>query len=331
MNISVGRHSLSEKKLNSKLRGVLVPFPTPFDDGGELDARALRENIVRWNETGVCGYVALGSTGERVHLDERECLIVIETAREVVPESMAFVAGVGEQSTRGTIRDATRAARAGADAVLVITPHFYRGRMTNAALFDHFTAIADSSHVPVILYNIPQNTGVALAPEIIARLREHENIIGIKDSSGDMPALAETLRLAGDAPESFRIMTGHGGVLYPSLCAGVGGAILAAACVAPALCVEIFDAVEAGEHARARDLQARLSPIARAVTTVYGIGGLKAALDALGYRGGAVRAPLDAPDEAARAVIALLLSNLGERSGDEGRSVTDTRERLVGA
>ncbi|MCA1592867.1 MAG: dihydrodipicolinate synthase family protein, partial [Acidobacteria bacterium] len=114
---------MSDKTLNSKLRGILIPFPTPFDAGGEVDARAIRENIARWNETGISGHVALGSTGERVHLDEHERLKVVEAARESVPESMAFIVGVGAQSTRGTVREAASASRAGADAVLVITPH----------------------------------------------------------------------------------------------------------------------------------------------------------------------------------------------------------------
>ncbi|MGB8507168.1 MAG: dihydrodipicolinate synthase family protein, partial [Pyrinomonadaceae bacterium] len=236
---------MSEQTLNNRLRGIHVPFPTPFGADGEVDARAVRENIARWNETGISGYVALGSTGERVHLDERERLTVVEAAREVVSKSMAFIVGIGEQDTRRTIRDAALAARAGADAVLVMTPHFYRGRMTPAALVKHFTSVADASPVPIILYNIPQNTGVALTPETIARLGEHENICGIKDSSGDVATLMETLHLAGGAPERFRIMTGHAGVLYPSLCAGVSGAVLAAACVVPQLCVEVFEAVAA--------------------------------------------------------------------------------------
>ncbi|MBA3242609.1 MAG: dihydrodipicolinate synthase family protein, partial [Acidobacteria bacterium] len=180
-----------------KLRGILLPFTTAFDAGGEVDARALRANIERWNRTGVHGYVALGSTGERVHLDERERLGVVEAAREAVPHELVFVVGVGEQSTRATIADAQRMAGAGADAVLVLTPHFYRGAMTADVLFDYFTAIADASPVPVLLYNIPQNTGVALVPEVVARLSLHGNIHGLKDSSGDVLALTETLRLVG--------------------------------------------------------------------------------------------------------------------------------------
>ena len=300
--------STSGKFSAENLRGILLPFPTPFRAAGRIDTDALRANIERWSETGIDGYVALGSTGERVHLDERECLEVIETARAAVPEHLAFIAGTGQQSTHATIKEAHIAARAGADALLVITPHFYRGAMTPAALVEHFTAVADASPVPIVLYNIPQNTGVALAPETIARLAGHENIIGVKDSSGDFLNLVETLRLV---PRNFAVLTGNALLLYASLAAGAQGAILAAACTLPRAAVEIYKAVRAGDHARARELQQRLAPVASAVTTRYGIGGLKVALELCGYQGGAVRAPLAAPDDDARREIARLLAESG--------------------
>jgi 4-hydroxy-2-oxoglutarate aldolase len=289
------------------LRGVLLPFTTPFGVGGEVDAAALGANIERWNEAGVAGYVALGSTGERAHLDECERMEVVETARGCVGSGLAFIVGVGEQSTRGTIAEARRAVGAGADALLVLTPHFYRAAMSQEALAEHFAAVAEASNVPVVLYSIPQNTGVAIAPETVVRLSEHPNICGIKDSSGDLLNLSEMLRLAGGCHDDFAVLTGHAGVFYASLCAGACGAILAAGCVVPRLCVRIFEAFRAGDHAHALDLQQRLAPLARAVTTRYGIGGLKAALDLAGYGGGAVRAPLRAPGAEARAEIARLL------------------------
>jgi 4-hydroxy-2-oxoglutarate aldolase len=213
-----------------RLRGILLPATTPFDERGLVDTRALNANIERWNETGASGYVILGSTGERVHLDEREVSEVVEAARASVPSHLAFVVGVGGHGTRGSILEARRAAEAGADAVLVITPHFYRGQMTPAALATHYETIADASAVPLVLYNIPQNTGVALSPETIARLGEHANICGIKDSSGDMVNFLEMLRLQN---ETFAVLTGHASLLYAALSAGAQGAILAAGCVAP--------------------------------------------------------------------------------------------------
>jgi 4-hydroxy-2-oxoglutarate aldolase len=283
-----------------KLRGILLPCTTPFNEDGLLDTRALTSNVERWNETGASGYVLLGSTGERVHLDEREALEVVRTARASVPAHLAFVVGVGQHGTRGSIAEARRAAEAGADALLVITPHFYRGQMTHAALAGHYEAIADASTVPVVLYNIPQNTGVALSPETVARLSEHANVCGIKDSSGDMVNFLEMLRLQS---ETFAVLTGHASLLYAALSAGAQGAILAAACVAPRVAVQIARLVEAGRHEEAREWQRQFIPLARAVTTRYGIGGLKYALELAGYAGGEVRAPLPVPDETARREI----------------------------
>jgi 4-hydroxy-2-oxoglutarate aldolase len=298
------------KRLPMSLHGVLIPFTTPFAADESVDLKSLRANLGRWNETGVVGYVALGSTGERVHLDARERAAVVETARECVPREMSFVVGVGEQGTRGTIEECASASRLGADAVLVLTPHFYKGALTQAALASHFETVADSSPAPVILYNIPQNTGVALAPETVARLAAHENIAGIKDSSGDVANHVEMIRLTAERAEEFAVLTGHAGVFYPSLAAGAVGGILAAGCVLPRLCVEIYEAVRACEHERARESQRRLASVARAVTVRFGIGGLKYALDLLGFEGGGVRAPLAAPDEDARREIARLLEEV---------------------
>src|SRR3954469_938683 len=278
--------SARARRMPERLRGVLLPFPTPFGEDGGVNASALRSNIDLWNGAGVAGYVALGSTGERVHLDARERAAVVETARESVPREMSFVVGVGEQGTRGTIEECGSAARQGADAVLVLTPHFYKGALTQMSLASHFEAVADSSPVPVILYNIPQNTGVALTPETVARLSAHENIAGIKDSSGDVANFVEMIRLVGGRAEEFALLTGHAGVFYASLASGAVGGILAAGCVLPRLCVEIYDAVRGGEHERARESQRRLASVARAVTVRFGIGGLKYALGLLGFEGG---------------------------------------------
>jgi 4-hydroxy-2-oxoglutarate aldolase len=293
-----------------RLSGVLVPFPTPFGPAGAFDPQALRENVARWCETGVAGFVALGSTGERVHLDARERAELVETARACVPASSVFVVGVGEQGTRASIEECRAAASQGADAVLVLTPHFYKGAMTQGALASHFESVADASPAPVVLYNIPQNTGVALAPETVARLGRHPNIAGIKDSSGDVVNFVEMLRLTRESAEEFSVMTGHAGVFYAALASGAAGGILAAACVLPRLCVEIYEAARAGEHARAVELQRRLAPVARAVTVRFGVGGLKYALDLLGFAGGNVRAPLPSPDKDARREIARLLAEV---------------------
>jgi 4-hydroxy-2-oxoglutarate aldolase len=290
--------------LAEDLRGIILPFTTSFDVHEGVDTQSIGLNIMRWNNSGVAGYVVLGSTGERVHLEERECLAVVETARARVPEHLAFVVGAGQQSTRATIDEVRRVAEAGADAVLVITPHFYRAEMTQGVLIKHYLEVANAAPVPVVLYSVPQLTNVTLQPETIAKLSEHENIVGVKDSSGDVLALAETVRLV---PSDFAVLTGNGSALYPALCVGARGGILAIGCIAPRLAVEIYEAFQAGEHERARAGQERLTRVTRGVLGRYGISGLKAALDILGYAGGRVRAPLqDASDEARRDIAKIL-------------------------
>ena len=294
---------ITNAALEQNLRGILLPITTPFNSD-VVDHAALRSNIDRWSTTGITGFVVLGSTGERVHLDEREYLEVIETTRAVVSESMSLIAGAGQQSTVGTIREIKRAAEAGADAVLVITPHFYRSAMSQDVLISYYRSVADAAAVPLLLYSMPALTGIKIEPETVARLREHPNIVGVKDSSNNVAGFSETVRLC---PSEFAVMTGNGTVLLDTLRAGATGAILAVGCVVPEMCVEIFRAVKAGDLERASMLQSKLTPLAAAVTTRFGIGGLKAALDLAGYRGGSVRAPLQPPDESARAEIAMLL------------------------
>ena len=297
-----------------RLGGVLLPFPTPFDARDEVDTGALAANLARWNEAGVAGYVALGSTGERVHLDDGEARRVVAAARAAVPGELLFVVGVGQQSTRATIAEARRAADSGADALLVITPHFYRSALTQGALTEHYERVADAASAPVVIYSIPQNTGVTLAPETVGRLARHENVVGLKESSGDVVAFVEMLRAVGDA-ENFSMMTGHASALHASLAAGARGGILAVACAVPRFTAALVRAFESGDHARARAMQHQLIPLARAVTTRFGVGGLKYALDLGGYAGGAVRAPLRAPDDEARREIARLFAEFAEDEG----------------
>jgi len=290
--------------MSINLSGVLLPITTPFMANEDVDIKALKANIDLWNTTGITGYVVLGSTGERVNLDEREYLQVIETARRSVPETMAFIVGAGQQSTRGTIAEIERAAKAGAEAVLVITPHFYRPAITQQTLFEYYIAVAGAVSIPVILYSMPDLTGIKIEPDTAARLSEHKNIIGLKDSSNDVVKMHETVQMV---TEGFAVTVGNGTVFSEALQAGAVGGILAVGCVVPELCIEIYRAVKAGENDRATSLQEKLTPLARAVTRTYGIGGLKAAMEMAGYVGGGVRAPLQPATEAARAEIEELL------------------------
>lgn len=291
--------------MSLKLTGLLLPITTPFNDSQEIDFSGLATNLNRWNTAGVVGYVVLGSTGERVNLDESEYLRVIESARQATPPELSFIVGAGQQSTRGTIKEIERAAGVGAEAVLVITPNFYRSAITQAALIEYYTAVADAAKVPVLLYSMPDLTGIRIEPETAARLCEHQNIIGMKDSSNDVEKFRQTVAAVGP---DFAMMIGNGTVFADALHAGARGGILAVGCCAPPICLEILRAFQANEIDRAADLQHRLTPLARAVTKTYGIGGLKSAMEMAGYVGGAVRAPLRRPNEEAVAEIQQLLS-----------------------
>ncbi|HLE62280.1 MAG TPA: dihydrodipicolinate synthase family protein [Pyrinomonadaceae bacterium] len=286
---------------------MLIPFTTPFFSNGELDLQSLKANLNNWNKTGIKGYVALGSTGERVNLDEREYLEVIEAARAEVPEQRTFIVGAGQQSTLKTIAEIKLAAAAGADAVLVLTPHYYRPAITQEVLLDYYRAVADASPVEIILYSMPPLTGIKIEPQTVAQLSEHQNIIGVKDSSADVEEFTTTLRIVAN---NFSVLTGNGTVLRETFLAGAAGGILAVGCVVPEVCLEIFEAIRSHDDDRAARLQKRLTPLAAAVTVKYGIGGLKAALDMNGYKGGSVRAPLPVPGSRAREEIALLLNEV---------------------
>ncbi len=289
------------------LKGILLPTTTPFDRNGQILTSDISSNLKSWSAKGVIGFVVLGSTGERVHLDEREYLEVIDVSRAAINSDSVLIAGAGQQSTAGTIREIKSAARAGADAVLVITPYFYRPAMTQETLIDYYTAVADEAPVPVLLYSMPPLTGIKIEPETIARLSEHRNIIGVKDSSNDVAGFKQTVDLC---PADFAVMTGNGTVLLDTLRAGATGGILAVGCVVPEVCVDVFRAFKSGEEEHAASLQTKLTPLAAAVTTRFGIGGLKAALDLAGYRGGEVRAPLRGPDQNARNEIAALVKEM---------------------
>ena len=271
--------------------GIFPPIPTPFEpDRDEVDVGALRSNIGRWLAAGLDGIVAAGSNGEAPHLSEEETDRLIATAREATPEDRLLIAGTGRESTRASIHASRRAAALGADAVLVRTPSFYRSRMTVDVFVRHYEAVADACPAPVLLYNFTAVTGVDLPVQAVARLAEHPNIVGIKESNSDVEKVAMLVRAV---PETFSVLAGSLPTFYPSLCVGAAGGVLAAACVMPELCVRLLELVDAGRHEEARALQQRITPLARLVTSVHGVPALKAALDLVGMVGGRPRQPLE--------------------------------------
>jgi len=292
------------------LAGILPPVATPFVDD-EVDLAALRANCERWMATGLRGILLLGTNGEAPLIRDDEAVRLVAAAREVVPEDRVLLVGTGRQATRDVIALSRSVAREGADAVLVLTPSVYRNQLTPAALIAHYHAIADGSPVPVLLYNMPQATGVTLTPAIVQELASHPNITGIKESSGDVAVVGE---LVARVPRDFPVVVGAAASLYASLMVGATGAIVAIANVVPDLVVRLFDLARAGRHDEALALQRTLAPLAAAVTTGYGVPGLKVAMALAGYRPGQPRRPLVPLDEDASRKIRGLFETLSTRA-----------------
>ena len=271
------------------LRGVFPPITTPFtDDTRCVDVEALTRNADRWMTTGLRGLVVLGSNGEAPLVDEAESDTVIETVRRCVPTDRILIAGTGRESTQAAIAAAQRAAALGADAVLVRTPSYFKPQLTPSAFVDHYTAVADASPAPVLLYNFSALTGVTLVTDVVASLAEHPNIVGMKESGSDIGYVSS---LVDATPDDFILLVGSAPTFYASLLSGAAGGIMALACVVPDHCVELFELVRSNRLEEARELQRRLTPLARLVTGAHGVPGLKAALDLLGFHGGRARPP----------------------------------------
>jgi 4-hydroxy-2-oxoglutarate aldolase len=257
-----------------------------------LALNELKNNFQKWNQTGLSGYLVLGSNGEAVYLNEKEKIKVIEVSRESIPKSKIMIVGTGMESTQETIRFTNQVARMGADCALVVTPSYFKGSMKPQILHDHFISVAESSKIGILIYNVPQFTGINLEPEWVAKLSAHPNIVGIKDSSGNIGQLSEIIHLS---QKGFAVFVGSAPVFFPALCVGAVGGILAVANVVPQECVRIKNLFDQKKLDEARVLQNRLTPLAKAVTTKYGIGGLKIAMDLAGYFGGNPRPPLKRP------------------------------------
>jgi 4-hydroxy-2-oxoglutarate aldolase len=282
------------------LAGVFAPIPTPFDEQDAVDTKRLRAAIARWLARPLTGLVVLGSNGEAALMDDFEADRVIVAAREAIPRDRPFIVGTGRESTQAAVRAAKRAAEHGADAVLVRTPSFFKTQMTTEAFVRHYTAVADASPVPVLLYNFTAVTGVNLLPAAVTRLAPHPNIIGMKESNADIAQIAD---LVSGTPADFQVLAGTASTFYAALCVGAAGGILAPACVIPDACVRLFELARAGRHADAVQLQRELVPLARLLGQAYGVPGLKAALNLIGYDVGMPRPPLQpAPESAADAL-----------------------------
>jgi 4-hydroxy-2-oxoglutarate aldolase len=296
------------------LGGVLGPVITTFESAGESLAREpFRANVRAHVAAGLSGIVVCGSTGEAALLEDSERDLLTEWSRREVPDDHWLIAGVGAESTRLTVARARSAAERGADAVLVVAPHYYGAAMTNPALRAHYLRVADESPIAILLYNIPKYMHFALAPELVAELARHENIVGMKDSSGDEQLLRAYLQ--SQSPE-FAVLTGSGTGFAAALASGVRGGILAVSLFAPAPVLEIRDRAAAGDSEGARGIQERLMPAARTAVNTLGVAGVKAALEAVGLAGGPVRQPLTPLTPAQSAELRAALTDSGLIGGN---------------
>jgi 4-hydroxy-2-oxoglutarate aldolase len=290
------------------LHGIFGPVVTPFHENGNVDEAAFAANVRAHLAAGLHGIVVAGSTGEAAFLDEDERLRRVDAARREINGDRLLIVGTGAESTRGVIARNRAVAERGADAVLVVAPHYYGGAMTNEALREHYTRIADASPVPVLIYTIPKYMHFAVPPELVGELAAHQNIVGMKDSAGDASLFSRYLEAKSD---SFQVLTGSAGLLTEALRMGADGAVLAAALFAPAIALEVRAAVHEGDAARTDAAQARLAPLGSRIVGAMGVPGVKAALDAVGLRGGEPRRPLLPLDVLLRGELQQLLGAAG--------------------
>ena len=288
----------------NKVKGVIPPMITPFKESGDVDYDGFASNVQKWNQDKMSGYLVIGSNSETCYLSEEEKLELVKLTVKNAAPGRAIMAGTGLESARETITFTNKCARLGAQSALVLTPHYYGGSMNTSAMIKFFTAVADSSDIPVLLYNVSKFTGVNISAEAVAELSRHPNIVGMKDSNGDVPQLATFLRVADP---SFQVMTGTFSAWYPALTLGITGIISAMANCCPNEITEVQELFDAGEWECARDLYQRMFPVNGAVTGGFGIAGLKFATDYCGYTGGYVRNPLSDSSEEDKKKLAAIL------------------------
>ncbi|MGI6037386.1 MAG: dihydrodipicolinate synthase family protein [Limnochordia bacterium] len=286
------------------IKGVFPPIATPFVNG-EIAEDKLMANLEKWNQTALTGYVVLGSNGEFPYLEEDEKIRMVELVRANAAPDKIVIAGTGMESTRATIRVTKRAAEAGANAAIVINPHYYTGAMKEPVLLRHYMEVADASPIPVLIYNVPGFTGVNIPVDVIAKLAQHPNIIGMKDTSGNITQVGLLVRATRG--ENFAVLAGSANHFLPALAVGAQGGILALANIAPDECCQIYQLYQAGKIQEAQDLHLQVIKVNQAITAGMGIAGLKYAMELRGYFGGSPRQPLLPLPEDKRAEMEAIL------------------------
>ncbi|MFI5174519.1 MAG: dihydrodipicolinate synthase family protein [Terriglobia bacterium] len=289
------------------LAGVFPPLTTPFDRSGRLNFSAFRSNLKAYNRFRLRGYLVLGSSGEAGSLDFQEKVKLMEAAREGTPKGKVLLVGTGAQSLKETVKLTEVAASMGADAALVLPPFYYKPAMTHSVLVEFFSTLARAVRIPLLIYSIPQFTGIQLNVSTVAELSKRQNIVGLKESSGNVPYLAEIIE---STPRGFQNVTGSALTFLPSLMAGAVGGILALADVAPGECVEIFEDYREGRLSLAAKKQRAVMGLGRALTARFGIAGLKAGVSVAGFQGGVPRSPLRPLSHQDQKVISTLFKEM---------------------
>jgi 4-hydroxy-2-oxoglutarate aldolase len=277
------------------LKGIYAPIPTPFEKNGEISWNGFKKNLGWWGNSSLDGLVVAGTNGEAVLISEEEKIKAFSYTRENMPSAKKVIAGTGCESALSTRRLNRAAAECGCDAALVLNPSYYKGSLNDETLYQYFIQIAEDSPLPLLLYNMPRNTAVNLSASLVCRLAKHPNIIGIKDSSGNIVQLSEIIR---DCQPGFAVFAGSASFLLSSLVMGAVGGTLALANILPEQCVRIQTLFTAGRLNEAKELQLHLLEINSAVTSRWGVAGLKAAMDLSGLFGGNPRQPLQPLTEA---------------------------------
>ena len=287
-----------------RLAGIFAPITTPFDARGNVAPSPHADNVSRLSAAGLDGFLVAGSTGEAPLLDPDEYRVLVAATRQALPAGKTLLVGTGAEATRHAIALSRAAGAEGAHAVVVRPPSYFGSLATTETLVAYYRAVADASPIPVLVYNMPRYTHVTIAPAVLEQLRDHANIVGVKDSSGDTATLA-AYRAAAPA---WAVLAGSASVLAAALELGCAGGVAAVACFAPKPCVELVAAFRAGDKAKAVAIQERLKPLDREIVGGLGPAGVKAAMDAAGYHGGPPRAPLAAVSATDRERIIRLLA-----------------------
>jgi 4-hydroxy-tetrahydrodipicolinate synthase len=291
------------------LNGIFVPHVTPFTREGELDLKALRLCVRFWLENGISGLVPCGSNGEAPYLSRQERTKVIETVVDEVNGKIPVIAGTGSMSTKETITFTKDAKDLGVDATLIVTPFYFKP--TNREMLEHYRTVLGAVDLPIVVYNVPKFTGFSLEPALVNQLvSENEKIIGLKDSSGNIGAITEIIRLVGD---KISVLAGTADVALPTFLLGGKGAVIAVANVFPKLCSQLYETFKKGKYEEAKALQKRISFVNEVLVKKYNQhSAIKEALRLQGLPGGYPRKPALPLDGEEKKAVQNLLKIMNE-------------------